>query len=233
MTDPMGNTAPELDPATVNRNRLVLLTIAGIPVTMILAATWLWYFVVNGDLDLVGSLGTANNGRLLEPPRPVAELGLVDQAGEAYALAARAVARGEPKWTLLVPAPGACDAACEHRLYLTRQIHVAMGKEFKRLQRAWVGDRRVAETPFPVDTLSDGAEAPATFARYLETQHVGLLTLGANGADLRAQFPELAESPDTWYLVDPAGWVMMAYDDSVNYKDVMADLKFLLKNSAG
>lgn len=233
MTDPKGNTAPQFDPATVNRNRLVLLTIAGIPVTMILAATWLWYFVVNGDLDLVGSLGTANNGQLLQPPRPVAELGLVDQAGEPYALARNAVARGEPKWTLLVPAPGACAAACEHRLYLTRQIHVAMGKEFNRLQRAWVGDRPVADTPFPVDTLSDGADAPASFAGYLETQHVGMLTLGADAADLRAQFPELVDRPDTWYLVDPAGWVMMAYDDSVNYKDVMADLKFLLKNSAG
>ena len=65
----------------------MLLTIAGIPVTMILAATWLWYFVVNGELDLVGSLGTANNGQLLEPPRPVAELGLVDQAGDAFSLA--------------------------------------------------------------------------------------------------------------------------------------------------
>ena len=66
MTDATGKTA-ELDPATVNRNRLVLLTIAGIPVTMILAASWLWYFVVNGELDLVGTLGTANNGELLEP----------------------------------------------------------------------------------------------------------------------------------------------------------------------
>ena len=39
-------------------NRLVLLMIAGIPLTMILAASWLWYFVVNGDLDLVGALCT-------------------------------------------------------------------------------------------------------------------------------------------------------------------------------
>ncbi len=43
-------------------NRLVLLMIAGIPLTMILAATWLWYFVVQGDLDIVGRLGTANAG---------------------------------------------------------------------------------------------------------------------------------------------------------------------------
>ena len=30
-------------------NRMVLLLIGGIPVTMILMATWLWYFVAQGD----------------------------------------------------------------------------------------------------------------------------------------------------------------------------------------
>ena len=34
-------------------------------------------------------------------------------------------------------------------------------------------------------------------------------------------------------LVDPAGWIMMMYDDSTDYRDVMSDLKFLLKNSGG
>ena len=52
-------------------NRMVLLLIAGIPVTMILGATWLWYFVVRGDLDLVGALGTANRGALVQPPRQI------------------------------------------------------------------------------------------------------------------------------------------------------------------
>ena len=33
--------------------------------------------------------------------------------------------------------------------------------------------------------------------------------------------------------MDPNGWVMMRYDSSVDYKDVIADLKFLLKNSNG
>ena len=37
--------------------------------------------------------------------------------------------------------------------------------------------------------------------------------------------------PNSWYLVDPSGWVMMRYSTEVNYKDVIGDLKFLLKNS--
>ena len=50
------------DDNQIRNNRLVLLTIIGIPVMMILTGTWLWYFVINGKLDLVGALGTANQG---------------------------------------------------------------------------------------------------------------------------------------------------------------------------
>ena len=94
-------------------NRAVLLLIAGIPVTMILAATWLWFFVVQGDLDLVGALGTANRGTLVQPPRQLDDVGLFEQNGYEFKYADM-----EPKWTMLVPAsgrahqvraPGACN----------------------------------------------------------------------------------------------------------------------------
>jgi hypothetical protein len=61
--------------------RAVLLLIAGIPLTMILAASWLWYFVVEGDLDLVGTLGTANHGTLVQPPRQLIDMPFADDAG--------------------------------------------------------------------------------------------------------------------------------------------------------
>ena len=43
-------------------NRMILLLIGGIPLTMILAATWLWYFVARGDLDLVAAERVASLG---------------------------------------------------------------------------------------------------------------------------------------------------------------------------
>ena len=45
--------------------------------------------------------------------------------------------------------------------------------------------------------------------------------------------PERHLTENAWYLVDPSGWVMMRYASEVNYKDVIGDLKFLLKNSGG
>lgn len=64
-----------------NNNRMMLLLIGGIPLTIILAATWLWFFVARGELDLVSVLGTANRGTLVQPPRQMDEQLLRDESG--------------------------------------------------------------------------------------------------------------------------------------------------------
>lgn len=211
-----------------NNNRLILLLIAGLPVTMILAATWLWFFVVRGDLDLIGALGTANRGTLVQPPRQLAETELYTGSGEVFDFYGE-----EPQWTFVVANPGAtCDSACEHLLYLTRQIHLAMGKEYNRIRRLYLGDTPLADTRLAVDSLSDDHPLPENFAAFMGREHGKLQPLRSSAAELQRLFPERGTAPDTWYLVDPAGWVMMSYDDSVSYKDVISDLKFLLKNSS-
>lgn len=217
------------DRSQVNKNRMVLLLIAGIPVMMILGATWLWYFVVRGDLDLVGTLGTANRGSLIQPPRQIDDFLLTDQQG--MPLLYRDM---EPKWTLLVSSAGDdCDAACESKLYLTRQVHVALGKEFNRVRRVYISDSKTGDTELTVAQLSDEHTLPEDFGSYLASEHRGLRPLVAGPGDLEALFPESEADPSTWYLVDPAGWVMMSYNADIPYKEVISDLKFLLKNSGG
>jgi hypothetical protein len=212
----------------INKNRMVLLLIAGIPLTVILAATWLWYFVINGDLDLVGMLGTANRGTLVQPPRQLDERELKDASGASFKYEDL-----EPRWTMLVPGTGEnCDETCEHSLYMTRQIHVAMGEGYGRLQRMYISDRSVADTELRVPQLSDHRPAPPDFAQYLAAEHRGLKTLTVPSGDYVQLFAEHGEDPATWYLVDPQGWIMMSYNDKVSYKDVISDLKFLLKNSS-
>ena len=213
----------------VKNNRAVLLLVGGIPLIIILAATWLWYFVANGELDLVGMLGTGNRGSLVKPPRQLDEQPLADATG----LAVR-YAELEPRWALLIPEAGAsCDTACEKTLYTTRQIHVAMGKEFNRLRRLYVSESTVEATALDVATLSDERPAPATFGDYLQAEHRGLKALTLDVGGYAALFPEHMENATTWYLVDPAGWIMMSYNSDIPYKDVISDLKFLLKNSGG
>ena len=210
---------------------MVLLLIGGIPVTMILAATWLWYFVVRGDLDLVGLLGTANRGTLVQPPRQLDAQTLHDASGSSEKFADL-----EPRWAMIIPSSGGrCDESCEKSLFVTRQIHVAMGKEFPRLRRLYLSDSSAAATQMAVSQLSDGHPAPGAgeFASYLAREHSGLQAWTLPTEGYHTLFPEQQADPSTWYLVDPAGWVMMSYNKDVPYKDVIADLKFLLKNSGG
>jgi len=211
-----------------NNNRMVLLLVAGIPVIMLLAATWLWWFVVRGDLDLVGMIGTANRGTLVQPPRQLDEAQLYGSTGSEFSYSEL-----EPRWTLLVPAgKGVCDRACESSLYLTRQIHVALGKEFNRIRRLYANENAVSDTALAVDTLSDGRPAPDSLAQLIEAEHRGMKTLTLGTEAYSNLFPERRDDPSTWYLVDPAGWIMMSYNSEVSYKEVIADLKFLLKNSS-
>lgn len=225
-----GNTPDASNPQSgnQNRNRMVLLLVAGIPVTIILAATWLWFFVAHGDLDLVSMVGTANRGDLVQPPREMDATALQEQGGAAFLYSDLA-----PKWTMLVPVPAAgCDADCEHSLYVTRQIHIALGKGFNRVQRMAVGAAPVTELEMAVAKLSDGRPTPLDFASYLDQEHGDLTTLLIPTDAYQAVFPEYMSDHSTWYLVDPAGWIMMSYHAGISYKDVISDLKFLLKNSS-
>ncbi len=212
------------------QGRMVLLLIAGIPLTMILAATWLWYFVARGDLDLVGALGTANQGTLVQPPRQIDDYELLDESGRRMRYADL-----DPRWTMVVPGRGArCGEDCEHSLYLTRQIRTAMGKDYNRLRRFHVSEAGPGGTRLTVQTLSDGQPAPGgNLDGFLEQEHGKLQAFSLSTDSYNALFGEHGVDETTWYLVDPAGWVMMSYNKGVAYKDVISDLKFLLKNSGG
>ena len=227
--------------------RAILLLIAGLPVTMILAATWLWYFVERGDIDIVGALGTANSGDILSNPANIRSRSFTASDGSETSLEVL-----EPKWTFMVVNSGEiCDATCSELLYLTRQIRIAIGRDFHRIQRVMMVD-------LPADTIriqtSTGAEsaqerieggavteaidnAPTIAAAgetplldAIESEHPDVSVWQAGSEPV---VPERHAADSAWYLVDPSGWVMMRYSSEVNYKDVIGDLKFLLKNSGG
>ena len=227
--------------------RAILLLIAGLPVTMILAATWLWYFVERGDIDIVGALGTANSGEILSNPVNIRRRSFTTSDGSETRFDAL-----EPKWTFMVVNSGEiCDATCSELLYLTRQIRIAIGRDFHRIQRVMMvdvpadtirlhtstGNESVQErieggvVTDAVDKASNITAARVTpLLEVIEIEHPDV-SVWQNGA--QSVVPERHVAESAWYLVDPSGWVMMRYSSEVNYKDVIGDLKFLLKNSGG
>ena len=215
-----------MDKTATRNSRLILLSIVGLPVTMVLAATWLWFFVSRGDIDLVDLLGTSNHGVLLSPPTQLNDFSYQNQFG-AQAL----FADSDPQWTLLVPVPAQCDGICLSTLYLTRQIHLGLGKEFGRIRRVYVSPERVnLDLPLPAMLSDSMAEGVTQLGEYLEGYHKAMPLLHMNARDYQTTFGQSAAG--MWYVVDPASWMMMSYESTVHYKDVTSDLKFLLKNSA-
>lgn len=227
--------------------RAILLLIAGLPVTMILAATWLWYFVERGDIDIVGALGTANSGEILSNPANIRSRSFTASDGSETSLDAL-----ERKWTFMVVNSGEiCDATCSELLYLTRQIRIAIGRDFHRIQRVMMVDLpadtiriqtstgaesaqerieggAVTEAIDNASTIAAAGETPLLDA--IESEHPDVSVWQAGSEPV---VPERHAADSAWYLVDPSGWVMMRYSSEVNYKDVIGDLKFLLKNSGG
>ncbi len=204
-----------------HKNRMALLLIAGIPVIIILASTWLWYYVASGRIDLVGALGTGNKGMLLDPPVSMGDLGALDQAGQPFQ------ARGErPLWRIMILGDETCDQACAELVYYTRQIHTAMGKYTNRIERVFLAE---GATPGS-NPLGDLAEDYPKLNLLYTSAPAGQSLRGAvaASADAATGTPEPA-----YFVVDPAGWIILAYTAEADGKDIMADLKFLLKNSNG
>ena len=136
----------------------------------------------------------ANYGELLEPRRlegPLAPL------------------RG--KWVLVTFDAAACPPACERKLYIVRQVRLALGKDAARIERLWL--------------VTDGGRPSARLVAAIEGAHIAATTIEAERAfpgELRAHI----------YLVDPLGDLMMRYAADADPSRMIKDLERLLKYSS-
>jgi hypothetical protein len=171
----------------VKRGRVKLLLLAAF-FLLPAAASWIaWrYELVPG--------ASGNYGTLLSP-RPVRGAPL-------------AALRG--KWVLVQFDAGACDAWCERKLYIMRQIRRAQGKEMQRVERLWL--------------LTDAVQPRAELQAAIE----GTVIAPAGAA---ADFPAEAILKDHIYLVDPLGNLMMRFPRDPDPSRMIKDLQRLLKVS--
>ena len=200
-------------PEQVKRNRWVALGIMLLPALVLVSASLLWLAVKQGHIDIVGSLGTHNNGVLVQPAREFEAITVRDASGGTYRYLGQ-----EPKWTLLIPGSASCDDSCRQTLWLTRQLHTALGRRAAYLRRFY---------------LSDSWPLAPEFSAFLAKEHPGVTVLHADPGAIEALLAD-SENPANWsgdsyYLIDKRGFVMMAYGPRHTGKDVISDLKFLMK----
>jgi hypothetical protein len=144
------------------RARRTLLLIAAVTLAPVVASYTIYY--------LFPRESGANYGTLL-PTAPAPAIHGRVQDGTVFRLEDL---RG--RWVLLAVGAGDCDAACERRLYATRQARTMQGKEQDRVVRAWL-------------VLGD-AEPPAA----LLAQHPGLVVVRVPES-VPARFPGGASIP--------------------------------------
>lgn len=171
-------------------------------------ASYFTYYVIRPD-------GRTNYSTLIQPTRQIpADLALRTPEGQIVAPASL-----HGQWLLMIVGPAACDAACERRVYVQRQLREMLGRERDRVDRVWL----VTDGGMPAPALLHAAEA------------TGAMTVLHADRDAVARWLAPAEGhalEDHLYVVDPMGeWMMRVPADPTPQK-VKRDLDKLLRASA-
>ncbi|WP_130931665.1 hypothetical protein [Pseudomonas sp. Sample_24] len=119
----------------------------------------------------------------------------------------------EERWQLLVTAPKNCAVDCQQLVYLARQIQIGLGRDAGRASHAIAA----------AQPLSSDYQAKLT-REYPQLQRypLDLATFSKTTGD--------KAEPQLW-IIDPHGNLVLRYDPSVKGKDLLNDLRHLLKLS--
>ncbi|HEY9034197.1 MAG TPA: hypothetical protein VIN71_09685 [Pseudomonadales bacterium] len=180
------------------------------PFLMIGMAGAVYWMNVNG-ITLFGG-ESRSRGELLSSPYPsLASLSSLQVLrGEEPIRKA-----GERSWTFLHVLPIHCDEACQSHLWESRQTRMAMGRLSDRVRRA---------------AIVLGGQPDAAFAAFLEKEHPDLSVWLVQQADWDRLMPDDVQ-PAKLYFADRFGNIMMRYNDSHSYKDIMKDMNFLIRHN--
>lgn len=119
----------------------------------------------------------------------------------------------ESRWQLLVSAPQACAADCQQLVYLARQIQIGLGRDASRASHA----------------LASAQPLSADYAAQLSREYPQLQRYPLELPRYQKAAPGI-EVPQLW-IVDPHGNLVLRYGADVNGKDLLKDLRQLLKLS--
>ena len=124
----------------------------------------------------------------------------------------------EDRWQILVTAPKDCSVDCQQLVYLARQIQIGLGRDAGRASHA------LAVT----QPLSSEYDAKLT-REYPQLQRYPL-DLATFSTFNRTAGTGDKIAPQLW-IIDPHGNLVLRYDPTVKGKDLLNDLRHLLKLS--
>lgn len=119
----------------------------------------------------------------------------------------------EDRWQILVTAPKACSVDCQQLVYLARQVQIGLGRDASRASHALAAAQ-------PLDSDYD-AKLTREYPQ-LQRYPMDLTTFSKTTGDQAV--------PQLW-IIDPHGNLVLRYDPAVKGKDLLNDLRHLLKLS--
>ncbi|KDN99938.2 hypothetical protein [Pseudomonas donghuensis] len=123
------------------------------------------------------------------------------------------VSAEEGRWQLLVSTPKDCGLDCQQLVYLARQIQIGLGRDASRASHALA-----AAQPLASDYQAKLDREYPQLQRYpLDVSRYGTVSQGKQDAQL--------------WIIDPHGNLVLRYDARVKGKDLLNDLRHLLKLS--
>ena len=188
------------------REFLLLVAVFFLPIIIVLVL----YF----NLDKWDIGGERNHGDLIQPPRQLQDVPLVDQEDAPFRFS-----DVRDKWLMIHFGSATCNPQCVEELYLMRQIRLAQGGNRQRLVRIYIS--------------TEGA--PQASLREVLTDHPDMKVVHGEESRLQKvieQFQhDIGSGPSlqSLYLVDPRGYLMMSYPEDYEPKGAIRDLERLLK----
>ncbi len=182
---------------------LVLMLVCAAPVL----ASYVMYYVVRPE-------GRKNYGELIQPARALPEVKALWLDGTAVPLPAL-----QGQWLLVSVANGACDEACQKRIYWTRQLREVMGRDKDRIERVWL--------------VMDDAPVDAKLARQVHAPLNDAQALRVPKKVLEQWLPAALgqKIEEHIYVVDPYGNLMLRWPVDIDAAKAKRDVHNLLRAS--
>jgi cytochrome oxidase Cu insertion factor (SCO1/SenC/PrrC family) len=193
-----------------NKKNKITIILVVVAFTSPLILSW---FIFN-HTNFLEMRGMSNLGELIEPPRPIDDLSLIDplNADRKESL--------HGKWSMVYLAK-TCDKACMDNVYRMRQIHIAMDKHSLRVQKVLFL------------TQQGTTELSGLFNDFAGQQVINtdLINTSALLDKFRLTSTDKPLQAGRIYIVDPMGNLMMSFQPDANPRDIMKDLHKLLRAS--
>ncbi|MBX9705408.1 MAG: hypothetical protein K5Q00_04070 [Gammaproteobacteria bacterium] len=159
---------------------------------------------------------TSNRGYLIDPPKQFESLQLRAASGQA------AKQFGQGQWVMVFVTPAPCADVCKQNLYRMQQVYKSfLEKDKPRIARLLLMYQPQADKGF---SQWLAATYPGTSYLIVDSTQFKQLV-----SDLPSEQAALAQG--VLYLVDPNGNLMMSYSADAQPKNILNDLRKLLRSS--